>query len=426
MGILVRVGAIIGVLGLALVYLLQISAGLVALAGVVIIGLVTGLAVAKWLARAWYGRQFAAGLRAGVIACGVSGAGALVFLLLQGPHSVGALAERSHLGPLTLAPRIQPFAALGWTGIDVLGTLLAVGVGIALSAVAAQVFALGKSRRAVQVIAQARLAAQTFNQSLGHADSWGPVPVGMGRSTSTLGGFPGQRSMPGGIGTAAPFSGTGAPVPGAGYPSGYGVPSAMTNPAGSPYIGTYSIPSSTPSSMPYAGSQAGPFSGPLAPPAQPQTPHAGTSAWPAESGPWAVINAADTPYAAYAHGQSNAPNAAQQLPASVEGDSSGVNHNASSSGKGRRRRMARQQPASSPTDDDLSQSVLPPRPPAGPHASKEALTDAMRDALAAWASSGDDEGDESAGTRDPKASAYLNSDPPKRTRKKQNTRDWLC
>ncbi len=55
------------------------------------------------------------------------------------------------------------------------------------------------------------------------------------------------------------------------------------------------------------------------------------------------------------------------------------------------------------------------------------LTDAMRDALATWAS--DNVAEESPTERSgPQPSAYLNSSRPlpKRNRKKQNTRDWLC
>ncbi|MEO7000306.1 MAG: hypothetical protein ABI068_00675 [Ktedonobacterales bacterium] len=432
MRMLMRVGAIVGVLGLALVYVLQIAAGLMTLAGVVVVGAVTGLSVAKWLTRDWYGRQFAAGLRAGAIACCVTGAGALLFLLLQGPHSVAALAARSHLPGVTLAPQIQAFAALGWVSIDVLGTLVSVGLGIALAALVAQVFAGSKSRHALQIIAQARLAAQAFNQSLGHTDSWGPVAVGMGRSTSTLGGLTGQQSAPGRMGSAAPFSGTGAPLAGANYTAsynstsyngGYGVPSGMTMPAGSaaspasPYSGTYSTP--------YAGSQSAPYSEPYAAPGQP-SPAAGSAAWPADSGPWAVINAANASYANVVNGQASTPmaEAPQQPPASTDSAS----NNASSSGKSRRRKTANQQPAQ-PSASDEAEANLSPRPPAM-HASNEALTDGMRDALAAWANNDDenDEDDASDGrrTRDHKASSYLNSEPPKRTRKKQNTRDWLC
>lgn len=55
------------------------------------------------------------------------------------------------------------------------------------------------------------------------------------------------------------------------------------------------------------------------------------------------------------------------------------------------------------------------------------LTEAMRDALATWAS--DNIAEETPGERTgPQPSAYLNSSRPlpKRNRKKQNTRDWLC
>jgi hypothetical protein len=67
------------------------------------------------------------------------------------------------------------------------------------------------------------------------------------------------------------------------------------------------------------------------------------------------------------------------------------------------------------------------------------LTEAMREALAAWAddlengqqppaaSARDERGGKAKAARTPQPSAYLNSaPPPKRNRKKQATRDWLC
>src|SRR5579862_3602421 len=114
-----RVGLFVGAAGLIALYGLQIVAGLFVVPAVLLIGVIAGLCVAKWLERGWYGRQLAAGLRVGAIACGATGVGAALFLLLQGPHSLAALEARSQLGPLSLAGVIDQYAYLGWGGIDV-------------------------------------------------------------------------------------------------------------------------------------------------------------------------------------------------------------------------------------------------------------------------------------------------------------------
>ena len=65
----VRVGAIAGALGCLLAYPLALRAALVVVPGLLLLGLGTGLAMAKWLEWGWYGKQPKAGLRAGLIAC---------------------------------------------------------------------------------------------------------------------------------------------------------------------------------------------------------------------------------------------------------------------------------------------------------------------------------------------------------------------
>jgi hypothetical protein len=57
------------------------------------------------------------------------------------------------------------------------------------------------------------------------------------------------------------------------------------------------------------------------------------------------------------------------------------------------------------------------------------LTDEVRKALASWAEQNPDEAEAAkAGARVPVSSSYLNSDAPapKRNRKKNATRDWIC
>jgi hypothetical protein len=140
-------------------YALQSAIALAVAPGIILAGVCAGLGTAKWLERPWFGRQLAAGLRTGIIAVGMAGVGALLALLTQGPYSIDQLAERSHLFHLNLGPAINTLSGVGWIGVDILIISLAMVAGIAASAVIAQVGAWTKSRRAIQVVAQARLAA---------------------------------------------------------------------------------------------------------------------------------------------------------------------------------------------------------------------------------------------------------------------------
>ena len=54
------------------------------------------------------------------------------------------------------------------------------------------------------------------------------------------------------------------------------------------------------------------------------------------------------------------------------------------------------------------------------------LTAAEREALENWANESEPKPAPTSRKRQPKASAYLNGPAPKRSRKKQDTRDWLC
>ncbi len=60
-----RVGIITGSLGIVVLFVAQFAVALGVVWGVVGVGLAAGLAMAKWLPREWYGRQFEGGLRAG-------------------------------------------------------------------------------------------------------------------------------------------------------------------------------------------------------------------------------------------------------------------------------------------------------------------------------------------------------------------------
>jgi hypothetical protein len=156
---ILRVGITIGGIAFVTLYALQSAIALAVAPGIILVGVCSGLGAAKWLERPWFGRQLAAGLRTGIIAVGMAGVGALLALLTQGPHSINQLAERSRLFSVDLGRAINSLSGVGWVGVDILVISLAMGVGIAASMIVAQVGAWTKSRRAIQVVAQARLAA---------------------------------------------------------------------------------------------------------------------------------------------------------------------------------------------------------------------------------------------------------------------------
>jgi hypothetical protein len=155
-----RTGVTLSVVAALALYGLQLIAGLVVTLGVIVIGAIAGLCVAKWLERDWYGRQLDAGARAGAIACGVAGLSAMIYLLGQGPRSSAELAARSHLLGVSLAPVAQALSPLGSVGTAIACSVVAALLGVALAAITAQLVGWGKDKRSQRVIAQARLAAQ--------------------------------------------------------------------------------------------------------------------------------------------------------------------------------------------------------------------------------------------------------------------------
>lgn len=156
-----RVGVSLSVVAALALYGLQLVAGLLATLGIIIIGVIAGLCVAKWLQRDWYGRQLDAGARAGAIACGVAGLASLLYLLGQGPRTTAELAARSHLGGVSLGWLVEALSPLGTAGADVVSSIMATLLGVLLAALTALVFGWGKDKRSQRVIAQARLAAQS-------------------------------------------------------------------------------------------------------------------------------------------------------------------------------------------------------------------------------------------------------------------------
>lgn len=155
-----RTGVTLSAVAALALYGLQLIAGLAVTFGIMAIGALAGLSVAKWLERDWYGRQLEAGARAGIIACGVAGLSSAIYLLGQGPSTIDRLAARSHFLGVSLAPVVKALSPLGVAGADIMSVIVAALLGVALSAVIAQIFGWSKDKRMLRVIAQARLAAQ--------------------------------------------------------------------------------------------------------------------------------------------------------------------------------------------------------------------------------------------------------------------------
>lgn len=349
---IIRVGAVVGGFWFVALFALQSAVALLVLAGILAAGVCAGLAVAKWLERGWYGRQLEAGLRAGAIASGAAGLSSLIALLAMGPHDVKTLTAKSHALGLNLGGVARTLGFAGHIGVDVLGVLLAVALGVGLAAATAQVFAWSKSAKAVRIVTQARLAAQATRQDDDRAPySGGPSVTGQPVHAAVLLG----QMATGAYAVAAPIS--------QGNVGGYGEPL---------------FPAAT--AMPRLTGDHAPPSTPAA--AQPMTP---------PTPPRPIVA---TPVVAASLRASRAPDVGE-------------------------------------TDETLADLFPGPddRPPARKTSrarpASADLTDAMREALAAWA---DDSENSDPEARAGKKSEFLNaaSPAPKRGRKKNDTRDWLC
>jgi hypothetical protein len=157
---ILRVGITVGGVAFVVLYPLQSTIGLAIAPGIILAGVLAGLGTAKWLERPWFGRQFDAGLRTGIIAAGMAGVSVLLASLTQGARSVDQLRATSHLVGIDLDPVLSHLTTVGWAGIDILVIAVATGAGISLAILATELGALGKNRHAIQVVDQARLAAQ--------------------------------------------------------------------------------------------------------------------------------------------------------------------------------------------------------------------------------------------------------------------------
>lgn len=358
-----RTVILLGCIGCISLFALQGSLALAVTPLIAVVGAITGLVVAKWLPWAWYGRQFMAGVRAGIAACGLAAAGVLLSLIGGGAPSIATLAARSHLPGFNLAELVSGFGAFGWFVPYVIFTAFFTVGGIFASGVVAQVIGWSKSVRTVRVIREAHNSASLLHRS----QTWGPAQS----SVPSVGGY--WNSI---LPSAGPVSHPGPLVPGtmgtAGYSSGG-------------YLPVSAGARSRARGMQDAQSEQAPdYLTPLAP---------------------------------------------------VEFDA----------------------PAPLTPVPMASEPIPPRRSDSGAHPVQFAMTDDLRNALDRWGSdpthldpdipdleSGEDaeEPKKTAATkksatsraktptkRQPKASAYLNSEPPaapRRSRKKQDTRDWLC
>lgn len=153
---LLRVGGIAGMLAGASALALAPQAGIAAAALLAPAGFAAGLATAKWLPSAWYGRQLRAGLCSSLLVCVIAAPATLLALLAFAPR--GADVTLLAIGPVSLAP----LASLAGGGLT--ADALAVGVGtlaaLVLAALSARIFAADKGARFVQAVSRAREASQ--------------------------------------------------------------------------------------------------------------------------------------------------------------------------------------------------------------------------------------------------------------------------
>jgi hypothetical protein len=204
---ILRSGGLCGLLGAVAAVALQLPMGLGIIWFIPLVGFCAGLAVAKWLQRDWYGRQLGAGIRAGAAAAAIAGLAAILALALGGPRDTATLLAQSNLSRVTPQSAASTVASLGWLGTDLLTVAAAALLGIILAGLVTQLAGWSKSRRAIEVVEQARRAAEMLAQS---APQLPPAPVLplLGRPT----GVPLTSAHPTGVPLPTGIRRTGAPV----------------------------------------------------------------------------------------------------------------------------------------------------------------------------------------------------------------------
>lgn len=236
---ILRVGGVAGGAGGLAALVVAPHVGLVAALIVLVASAAAGLGAAKWLEHDWYGRQFLAGLRAGVIGACMAGMGALAGLLLFAPHDAATLARESAIGGFSLAPMVAAFAGAGWLVADLFGVVIAAVIGCLLAAALAQLTGLEKGVRFVRAVERAREASRPLREEGivgGALARRTPMPLASG-STAVRLEAAGASAAPGlrtgkapALAAPAPASGSGASrarrVTGAPRQGGYPEPAA--------------------------------------------------------------------------------------------------------------------------------------------------------------------------------------------------------
>ncbi|MFI5272612.1 MAG: hypothetical protein ACHQ4H_06205 [Ktedonobacterales bacterium] len=181
---LLRVGGITGIVVAALAFMLAPRLGLAVAPLTLAAGLAAGLGTAKWLPRAWYGRQFAAGMCAGALAAGIAAAGTFAALAVRAPRDMTARA------PLSGAS-----ASMGWVAAGALAVTLGALLACMLAAITARLCAPTKSARFVRAVQRAREASRPLReqtvlaQALGRATPLPLVAVAMASARATRSGI---------------------------------------------------------------------------------------------------------------------------------------------------------------------------------------------------------------------------------------------
>jgi hypothetical protein len=169
-----------------MLFALQYNVALAVTPLIALMGAIVGLAIAKWLPWRWYGRQFAAGVRGGIVVCGLAAAGVLLSAVASGPSSVEALAARSHLSGLGLTQLVTGFGALGWLMLYLsLCASFMVG-GVLLAGAVTQIFGWSKNVHTVQVIREAHNSASLLHRSQTWAPASNSIPAVSGYWDSIL------------------------------------------------------------------------------------------------------------------------------------------------------------------------------------------------------------------------------------------------
>jgi hypothetical protein len=176
-----RTVILLGCIGFVILFALQYVIALAATPLIAAVGIIVGLIIAKWLPWSWYGRQFAAGVRGGLVACGLAAAGMFLSSVATGTQSVETLAERSHLSDVGLAKLVNGFGELAWFMPCLALTAFFTLGGILLAGVVTQIFGWSKSVRTVRVIREAHNSASLLHRS----QTWGPASS----SSPAVGGY---------------------------------------------------------------------------------------------------------------------------------------------------------------------------------------------------------------------------------------------